>query len=73
VLPFEGAGGQPIDKDGWLYIEKNNRGQDATNNKNCTLCEKRASLADPRFQDYLAQLLGAFVDATGVGGFGAAD
>ena len=25
VLPFEGEGGEPIDKDGWLYIEKNNR------------------------------------------------
>ena len=69
VLPFEGDGGEPVDTDGWLYIEKDNRGQNATNSKNCTVCEHRASLADPRFQDYLAETLVGFVDATGIGGF----
>ena len=69
VLPFEAEGAAPVDKDGWLYWEKNNRGQNATNSKNCTMCELRASLADPRFQDYLARTLSAFVNATGLGGF----
>eukprot|EP01043_Picozoa_sp_COSAG02_P085159 COSAG02_NODE_22856_length_738_cov_1.208138_1_plen_38_part_10 len=36
----------------------------AKNNKNCTICEHRASLADPRFQIYLAKLLSGFVNAT---------
>eukprot|EP01047_Picozoa_sp_COSAG01_P033528 COSAG01_NODE_2471_length_7630_cov_3.056566_16_plen_46_part_00 len=35
MLPFEGAGGQPIDKDGWLYIEKNNRGQVCLRHDSC--------------------------------------
>ncbi len=41
----------------------------AKNSKNCTICEHRASLADPRFQVYLATLLSGFVNATGIGGF----
>eukprot|EP01050_Picozoa_sp_SAG11_P002504 SAG11_NODE_128_length_15542_cov_6.432105_6_plen_172_part_00 len=69
VLPFLGDGAEPIDKDGWLFVKKDNRGQDAHNNKNCTICEHQASLADPRFQNYLANLLSSFVNATGVGGF----
>jgi hypothetical protein len=69
VLPFEGEGGEPVDHDGWLYIEKDPRGRNATNNKHCEICEHRASLADPRFQDYLADTLITFVNATGVGGF----
>ena len=69
VLPFMGEGAEPIDGAGWLYRQHNGRGQPAVSNKNCTLCEHRASLASVKFQDYLAKTLSAFVNATGIGGY----
>ena len=45
VLPFLGEGAEPIDGDGWLYQVRTGSGRPIVSKTNCTLCERRASLA----------------------------
>lgn len=63
TLGLLGPGALPINGDGWLY-NKTFHPQPWQVKSNLA-----ASLADPEYQDYLAQLLIDFVTATGVGGF----
>lgn len=63
TLPFEGDGAEPANGDGWLYDASfHPTPQQMSSNR-------KASLADPEYQDYFAKLLIDFLTATGAAGY----